>query len=79
MIHRCVVLNATLRLVSSLLLFVQTVVDVYLPVFRFTAAVDFIQQPVQTGFAQLLKFPPIAVVVISEIRIDDFRQVMRLL
>ena len=42
----------------SFLLFRQTVDGLSLPVFSYTAAVDFIQQPGQTGSAQI----PIAVV-----------------
>jgi len=42
-----------------LLLFKQTVDGLYFAIFRYTAAVDFIQQPPQTGSAQyvMLKFP----------------------
>jgi len=52
---RCI---SSLRREQSLLLFKQTVDDLYLPIFRYTAAVDFIQQPIQIGFAQcvMLKF-----------------------
>jgi len=37
----------------------QTVDSLYLPILGYTAAVDFIQQPVQTGSAEhfMLKFP----------------------
>jgi len=57
-----------------LLLFRQTVDDLYLPVFPYTAAVEFIQQPVQTGSAEhdILKY--YMAVVESEIRVGEFRQ-----
>jgi len=47
-----------LQQAQSLLLSKQTVDGLYLPVFRYSAAVDFIQQAVQTGSAQhlMLKF-----------------------
>ena len=49
-----------LQQAQSLLLFKQTVDDLYLPVFQYIPAVDFIQQHVQIGFGSaqylILKF-----------------------
>jgi len=52
---RCI---SSLQHAQGLLLFKQTVDDLYLPVFRYTAVVDFTQQPGHTNSAQhlMLKF-----------------------
>ena len=58
----------------SFLVFRQTTDGPHLPVFQYTAAVDFIQQPSQAGSVQYAEIP--AAVVKSEIRlVVDFLQV----
>jgi len=47
----------------------------HLPVFQYIAAVDFIQQPDQTGSAQHRNSEIPVAVVESEIQVVDFRQV----
>jgi len=45
---------SSLQQAQRLLLFKQTVYELYLPVFLYTTAVDFIQQPDQTGSLNIL-------------------------